>query len=120
MTESFLNRTIGVTVSIKEVRNIGNGCLVQLNNRTDKQMIMKNKHKLKNTKDSGTYINDDMSREERKIQAKIRERAKTERTSGKEVKIGFQKIIINGSVWRWNEEENDFRIQTEKHVQSKN
>ncbi|KAK9722634.1 hypothetical protein QE152_g19581 [Popillia japonica] len=54
------------------------------------------------------YINDDMTKEERGIQEKIRRKAKEERMKGKTVKIGFQKLIVEGERWRWNKEEENW------------
>lgn len=54
---------------------------------------MKRKAKLG---ESRIFIDDDLTREEREIQRKLRERAKLERGKGKRFKIGPQKISIEG------------------------
>jgi hypothetical protein len=48
---------------------------------------------VKNTKLS---IDDDLTKEERETQKKLRELAREERDGGKRVKIGYRKIQING------------------------
>jgi hypothetical protein len=41
------------------------------------------------------YINDDMMKQEREIQATIRKHAREEKENGNAVKVGYQKIMIN-------------------------
>ncbi|KAJ4427157.1 hypothetical protein ANN_24773 [Periplaneta americana] len=59
--------------------------------------IMRNERKLQG---KDCYI-EDMSRKEREIQAAIRRGAKEEREKGHEVKLGYQKIQINGKWENW-------------------
>jgi hypothetical protein len=47
------------------------------------------------------YIDDDLTKEERETQKKLRELAREERDRGKRVKIGYRKIQINGDWFRW-------------------
>ncbi|KAJ3638557.1 hypothetical protein MTP99_001910 [Tenebrio molitor] len=47
--------------------------------------------------------NDDLIKEERETQKKLRELAREERDRGKRVKIGYRKIQINGDWFRWDE-----------------
>jgi hypothetical protein len=55
-----------------------------------------NKSKLKERKGKRIYINDGLTKEERKTQKKLREVDREERDRGKRVKIGFRKIQIKG------------------------
>jgi hypothetical protein len=57
---------------------------------------MLNKSKLKERKDDRMYTADDLTKEERETQKKLRELAREERDRGKRVKIGYRKIQING------------------------
>jgi hypothetical protein len=57
---------------------------------------MLNKSKLKENKDERMYIDDNLTKEERETQKKLRELAREERDRGKKVKIGSRKIQING------------------------
>jgi hypothetical protein len=50
------------------------------------------------------YIDDDLTKEERETQKKLRELAREERDRGKRVKIGYRKIQINGDWFRWDKE----------------
>jgi hypothetical protein len=51
------------------------------------------------------YIDDDLTKEERETQKKLRELAREERDRGKRVKIGYRKIQINGEWFRRDERE---------------
>lgn len=64
---------------------------------------MQNKKNLKNIKGNRIFINDDLTQKEREKQKQIRSFAKSEIDKGKEVKIGYSKITINGEEWRWDE-----------------
>jgi hypothetical protein len=68
--------------------------------------MMLNKSKLKEKKDERMYIDDDLTKEERETQKKLRELARKERDRGKRVKIGYRKIQINGEWFRWGERRN--------------
>ncbi|KAI4465408.1 atp synthase mitochondrial f1 complex assembly factor 2/atp12 protein mitochondrial precursor [Holotrichia oblita] len=61
--------------------------------------VMKNKSKLRNKLDNKVFINDDLTREERDIQRIIRQKAKEEKSKGKQVKIGYAKLVIEGYVY---------------------
>jgi predicted nucleotide-binding protein (sugar kinase/HSP70/actin superfamily) len=55
---------------------------------------------------SGTPgIDDDLTKEERETQKKLREVAREERDTKKKVKIGYRKIQINGEWFIWDERE---------------
>lgn len=109
MVEDFMENTLRVKISVRNARRINDHiCLVELNNATDKEKVMKSKSKLKEMRDSKIFINDDMSKLEREIQAKVRNKAKEERSNGNRVKIGFQKVIVNDQVWKWNKEKEEW------------
>jgi hypothetical protein len=69
---------------------------------------MINKSILKERKGKRMYIADDLTKEERETQKKLRELAREERDRGKRVKIGYRKIQISGEWFRWNEIEENF------------
>lgn len=84
-----------------------NACLVQLKNIEDKELVMRNKHKLRNMKgNTKIYINEDLTKHERMKQAEIRKVAKSMMEEGKKIKIGYNKITADGEVWRWNKSKN--------------
>jgi hypothetical protein len=47
------------------------------------------------------HIDNDLTKQKRKIQKKLKTIAKEEKREGKEAKMGYIKITID---WRWNEE----------------
>lgn len=58
---------------------------------------MKNKRKLKGY---DVYIDEDLTKQDREVQAKLRERRKLEMSKGNKVRIGYRKIMINGE-WEY-------------------
>ncbi|PSN33771.1 hypothetical protein C0J52_23792 [Blattella germanica] len=61
----------------------------------EKLEVLRNKNKLRGIE---CYIDNDMTKEERSIQATLRRRAKEEAEKGHTVRVGYRKIQING---RW-------------------
>lgn len=66
----------------------------------EKITIMKNKHKLATMKEK-IYIEDDLTREEARVQKSLRDRAQEERKQGNKTKIGYRKIKINEKWIDW-------------------
>jgi hypothetical protein len=68
--------------------------LAKIESWEQKKNIILNKSKLKERKAKRmySYIDDDLTNEERKIQKKLREMAREEKDRGKRVKIGYRKI----------------------------
>lgn len=102
-----------MAITINNVRKLGEKrCLIELKNEQDKKKLMQAKSKLKNLKGETIYINDDLTNREREMQKIIRQMAKKERENGKTVKIGYRKLIVNGTEWRWN---SDKEILVKEH-----
>lgn len=101
--ENFFQTNLQLGINVRNAIKIGeNRCLIQLNNGDDKQAVMNNKYKLKYKRNEKIFLNNDMTKQERIVQRQIRKLAKDEKEKGKEVKIGYNKVTINGEVWRWN------------------
>lgn len=101
---SLFRENLDIEVSIHSATRLGHKtCLVSLENKNDKIKVMENKSKLRNMKDK-IYINNDLTVVERNIQRNIRQRAEDEKKNGKRVTIGYQKLVIDGKQWKWNEE----------------
>lgn len=110
--EKFIEKELGATIKVESARKLGTKtCLVELNSRSDKTVIMSNKSKLRNHGEE-IYINDDLTKEERQVQARIREIAREESAKGKIVKIGFRKITIGEETWTWNGEAQKLEISS--------
>lgn len=61
---------------------------------------MENKEKLKGTK---FYVDNDLTFKERRNREELWKIAKKHREQGKTVKIGYNKLIIDGEVCKWDE-----------------
>lgn len=71
---------------------------VELNRFEDKIFIMRNKNKLKG---QDCFIDNDLTKIEREIQAHLRQRAREERDKGNTAQVGYQKIKINDQWENW-------------------
>lgn len=102
-TQNFIKDAMKVDVKIKSVYKIGPEiCVAEINSWEEKMDIMKNKNKLR---ESNVYINNDLTKKERAIQAEIRNIAKQEKENGNKTKIGYQKLLLNGKRLVWNKRE---------------
>jgi hypothetical protein len=79
--EEWLEREIGVKVNVKEAFKINEDrmMLAKIENWEQKKNIMLSKSKLKEKKGERMYIDDDLTKEERETQKKLRELAREER-----------------------------------------
>lgn len=59
------------------------------------------------------YVNDDLIREDQEIQKKARDICREARKLGKEAKIGYKKVFINGKEYKWELEKNAFAEYTQ-------
>ena len=71
---------------------------VELNTFEENINVMKNKSKLQGQE---CFIDDDMTLNEREIQAELRKLAREEKEKGNSVKVGYQKLQINGNWVNW-------------------
>lgn len=69
----------------------------------------RNNDKQKNLKGTNMFIDDDITKKEREIQKKIRERADEEKRKENKTRIGYQKLEINGTWMKWQENAEKFR-----------
>lgn len=105
---NLLEEKLGEKVHIKKVSTIsiredGSAVtLAEMETWEDKQIVMRNKNKMKNTR---IYIEHDQTLEERRIAVEIRKIARNERMKGHAVKIGYKKISIQGENYRWSKNE---------------
>jgi hypothetical protein len=100
---NLIGKELGIEVQVKMAYKLGiKTCLIELENEEDKEKIMKNKYKLKNIKNEKIYINDDTTKKEREKDKQMRKFAREEKDKGKEVKIGYNRVTIEGKIWKWN------------------
>lgn len=111
--EEFIEQKLEVKASVKTATKLGRKtCLISFRQLDDKVKVLKNKSKLRNIKSAKIYINEDYTLQERDIQKQLRIIAKKERETGKTVKMGFQKLVIDREVWKWNSKSN--QLEQEK------
>lgn len=103
--EEWIKEKLGTVQTIKKAEKLVldtnkrgkriEGVLIRMQDLEKKREIMINR---KNLKGTNIFIDDDLTKKEREIQKKIRERAEEERKKGNRTRIGYQKLEING-VW---------------------
>lgn len=102
--EEFISRNINVNTKLKKIEKINNNMWnVEIENFEKKMEIMKNKTRLRGGINKNVYIRNDLTEQERKIQNKIKEAAEQEKIKNEKcrVKIGYQKLSIDGVNWIW-------------------
>lgn len=105
--EEFIRENLKVEVEVKEAWKIGMKSggeeivVAKLGNWEDKRAVMRKKRELK----AGIYIEDDLTREEREVQRKLRIIAKENREKGKMAMVRYKKICIDHLWYSWNERE---------------
>lgn len=109
----LLSKYLEIDVKPKRVTTIGNTTsIIELENSEDKKMVMIHKSKLRNIPGQRIFINNDMTKGEREKQKQIRLFAKCERQKGKEVKIGYNKVTVDGREWLWNKQKSSMTVPT--------
>lgn len=103
--EQFLKQNLKVDVGIVRMHKINPKMWMARVESFDKKIeILTNKHKLRDGTYKRVYINSDLTEQERAIQKKIRERADKEKSEGKRVKVGYQRLTMDGKRWNWNDQ----------------
>ena len=107
--EDLFKKELEVNVPVKFVTISGQRiCLVELENKEDKIRIMKVKNKLRKLSGKTIYVDNDYPVKKQQVQRNIRKRAAEERQKGNQVRVGYQKMVVDGKEWKWNEEKSDF------------
>lgn len=117
--EVFKNQ-LQVESTIKEIHKIGHKTYkVKLINWNEKENVMKNKSKLRNFGNGKVFINHDLTKTEMEIQGHLRNIATEEKNKGKVVKIGYQKLTIDGKSLKWDREEGQLKEEKESNSQTR-
>lgn len=116
--KKFIEEEMGIKPIIKAAHRLGpKTIVVALGSEDEKLEVMHNKSKLRNRPGNKVFIEDDLTKEEREIQKLIRQKAKEERNKGKQVKIGFSKLVMDGQTWKWSRTENKLRkVESITHI----
>lgn len=106
--EKFLKKELSIEVTVKAAKKIRNNiCLVELNKKEDKMEILKNKNKLKNYGQNNVFINRDMTRKEREINARIRKIAREEKNKGRNIRVGYNKLMLDDRQYVWDKDKDE-------------
>lgn len=97
----LFRQKLGVNRQPVWVKVNNNIIVIKMRNWEEKLEVMSHKKQLKG---STIFLDNDLTKEEREIQRKIWQVAKGEREKGKDVKIGHQKIRIDGKWVYWQEQ----------------
>uniref|UniRef100_A0A6P7GLN0 Uncharacterized protein LOC114340307 n=1 Tax=Diabrotica virgifera virgifera TaxID=50390 RepID=A0A6P7GLN0_DIAVI len=91
-----IEKDLQLKVKLREGRKMGDkSFLAEMKNMTDKSSVLRNKSKLRNITGQGVYVEFDMTKMEREIQAIIRNIAKEEKIR---ISAGRVDILVGGSV----------------------
>lgn len=105
--EKWVEKELDVKIEVKEAFKMGEGrlTLVKLEKWEQKREVMGRKSRLRE-KNVGTkiFIDDDLTKDERRIQKQLREFAREEREKGRRAKVGYKKVWIDGKCKKWDEE----------------
>ena len=99
--EANINAAFKININSKAATS--DMILVELESYEKKMEIMRSKSKIRNTK---VYIDNDLTRTERDIQKEIVSIARKENSKGNKTNIGYQRLYINGKLFKWNKNEN--------------
>ncbi|KAK9675038.1 hypothetical protein QE152_g40691 [Popillia japonica] len=109
--QEFLKKYLEVDMTVRNACKLGKQtCLLELENTTDKIEVMKKKNKLRSIGNENVYINDDLSKRQREIQQIIRTKGKEEKNKGHAVKIGYGKLTVNNTEWKWDYQKGELRL----------
>lgn len=105
----MLDKELGVRAEIKRASRINNKkCVIVMEEWRGKIEILKEKKKLKG---GYIFIDSDLTKKEREIQKKIRDRAGKEREGGRRTKVGYKKLYIDGREYTWDEQNEELVIK---------
>lgn len=98
--ESMVTKTTGTNIALKNYRliNGGNRLVATCSDWEDKMIVMACKKNLKNQDQTPIYVDNDLPKEDRDVQSRIRSYAREYRKKGTAVQVGFRKVKIDG-VW---------------------
>lgn len=96
--EKFIKEKIEVEVKVNKCRKSNNVLIITLEEEIKKREVMRAKNRLKGEK---IFIENDLTWEERKVQEKIYRWVQEERSNGREIKVGYARVNIEGRWIKW-------------------
>lgn len=110
--EKFIKEKLNLQVQIGDAIRVGpKTCKIEMENSQEKQKIMENKSKLKNLKER-VFIDNEPTKSELEIQQRIWDEIKEKNIKGKNVRVGYQKAVIDGKEWKWDRTEEKLKENT--------
>lgn len=94
--EKFIDKAMGETMNVIRCRVNGNVIIATLGSGEMKEIVMRGKSRLKG---ESVFIEKDLTWKERKTQKKIYKWVKEERAEGRNIKIRYARVKIEG-IWR--------------------
>lgn len=98
--KKVIKEQMGIEIYIKKVATVGGGLLVELESFSNKIDIIKRKGKLRGI---NLWIQDDFTPREKEVQEWLEMVAEEEGKRGHEVKTSYQKIMVDGEWYKWDE-----------------
>lgn len=93
---------LGIEIYIKKVEAVEGGLVVELESFSNKIDILKRKGKLRGI---NLWIEEDLTCREREVQGWLKQIAEEEAKRGFETKVGYQKVMVDGEWYRWDDRE---------------
>lgn len=105
--DRIFREKMGIENKIKQTKTVGRIegrkiIVAEMAKWEDKMEILEKKKYLQGT---NIFIENDLTQEERRIQAEIRAVAREKKSKGNNVKIGYQKLNINGNEYKWSKDD---------------
>lgn len=112
MINTFFKETLKISVSgVERCHRLGakkqnkiRPVILKLVDFREKLLIFKNCPKLKNTE---MYITEDFSQNVREVRKKLWDSTSENRKRKEDVKLVFDKVSVNGTMYVWDKEKND-------------
>lgn len=116
--KNVLETELKIKTTVKRAHRIGeNRCILEMPEWSEKLKVLKAK---KNLKGKDIYIDSELTSKEREIQNKIRDRANIGKNNGSTVRVGYQKLVIDGAILKWDPKEQKLRAATPRTEDPKN
>lgn len=101
-----IKKYLDIDIYIKKIRPIGGGLVIDLYSLENKVEIMKRRGMLKGT---DIWIDDDWTERQKEVKKWLEKIAETEKKNGLEVRVGYQKIYVDGEWYEWDDEKGELK-----------
>ena len=106
-----------IEAKIKKAKRIkGTMCVIEMETFQQKLKVMEHKWKLSNIQSGKIFITSDLTERERQIQKEIKEIRDEEKKKNSNVKMGYQRLFVEGKKYIWNKEKKCLEDNTGKII----